>query len=49
MSEGARQLPALLDTLSDVVLSSAPDVWELSRCWKKDGALDASAFYKLRT
>jgi hypothetical protein len=48
-SEGARQLPALLDVLSDVVLTSAPDVRELSRRRKKTGALDASAFYRLRT
>jgi hypothetical protein len=48
-SEGARQLPALLDTLSEVRLSSAPDARVLSRCRTKDGALDASAFYKLRT
>jgi hypothetical protein len=33
----------------DVVLTSAPDTQELVRCRRKDGALDASSMYKLRS
>jgi hypothetical protein len=48
-SEGARQLPALLDLVSGVALTSAMDSRTLTRCRRKDGALDASALYRLRT
>jgi hypothetical protein len=48
-SEGARQLPALLDLVSGVALTSVVDSRTLTRCRRKDGALDASALYKLRT
>jgi hypothetical protein len=48
-SEGARQLPTLLDLVSGVALTSATDSRTLTRCRRKDGALDASALYKLRT
>jgi hypothetical protein len=46
-SEGARQLPALLDLVLGVALTSAVDSRTLTRCRRKDGALDASALYKL--
>jgi hypothetical protein len=48
-SEGARQLPTLLELVSGVALTSAVDSRALTRCRRKDGALDASALYKLRT
>jgi hypothetical protein len=48
-SEGERQLPALMELVSGVVLTQTPDVRELVRCRRKDGALDASSLYRLRT
>jgi hypothetical protein len=35
--------------VTDVVLTLAPDTQELVRCRRKDGALDASSMYKLRS
>jgi hypothetical protein len=46
---GERLLPALLALIDGVSLTSVPDYRVLSRCRKKSGNLDTSAFYKLRT
>jgi hypothetical protein len=48
-SEGARQLPALLDLVSSVILTPTSDVCELVRCRRKDRTFDASSLYRLCT
>jgi hypothetical protein len=48
-SAGEHQLVTLLRLLHRVMLSLAPDARILTRCRKKNGALDAAALYRLRT
>jgi hypothetical protein len=49
-TRGECQLQELLTIQSGVVLKSdEPNLRSLLRCWKKCGALDAAALYKLRT
>jgi hypothetical protein len=48
-STGEHQLVTLLHLLHEVTLSLAPDERILTRCKKKNGALDAAALYRLRT
>jgi hypothetical protein len=48
-STGEHQLVTLLRLLRGATLSLAPDNRILTRCGKKNGALDAAALYRLRT